>query len=362
MKKIIVLVFCIFILLSGCAAKEETAVFKMGERKVLVEKLENVSKSGIIRYVGTVATDLSVGYSFKTGGKIEAVYIKEGQKIKKGEKIALLENTELSIQKKSTDKQISALAESVKIAEEGLGFAKTQYENAKSLYKENAISKLEYDQMELNYNNALNSYTQANIQRDIAKLSLSSIQEMMGNSTIYAEQDGYITKILYKQGEIVGAGYPVVVIRSESQIVEMGVTQMDISKLSLGDNAYIEINAEKTEGKVVFLDEIPDEKTRTYKVKLVLDKASKQYPLGAITFVDFKEEATSGIWIPLLSILNDGEDYVFINKEGVAYRKNITIEALNEAYVKVSGLDEGDNLVVEGMQDLREGYKLSIER
>lgn len=362
MKKIMVLVFCISILLSGCAAKEETASFKMGERKVLVEKLENTSKSGIVRYVGIVATDLSVGYSFKTGGKIEDLYVKEGQKIKKGEKIALLENTELSIQKKSTSKQISALAESVKIAEEGLNFAKTQYENAKALYKENAISKLEYDQIELNYNNALNSYSQANIQTDIAKLSLSSIQEMMGNSTIYAEQDGYITKILYKKGEIVGAGYPVAIIRSESQIVEIGVTQMDISKLSIGDNAAIEISDEKIEGKVVFLDEIPDEKTRTYKVKLVLNQAIKQYPLGAISFVDFKGVEAAGIWIPLLSILNDGEDYVYINKDGVAYRKNITIEDLNEDYVKVSGLDEGDNLVIEGMQDLREGYKLSTER
>lgn len=361
MKKIygLLLLVCVFLLVA-CTPKTEVSDYQIGERKVVTQIVAEEAKSEDNQYIGYVVTDLSINHSFKIAGKINNLLVKEGQFVKSGSQLASLETKELNIQKQSSQKQIAVLNEGVKVAEEGLDFAKAQYEKGQKLLSEGAISKIEFDQMELNYKNALASYAQAGIQKDIAGLSLNSAKQMIDNAVLLAEQSGYVAKVLYKPGEVVAAGYPVLVIRSENQVIEVGVTQEDMPSIVLGEAVQITLNNEKLQGKVVYKEDVPDEKTRTYLVKLALDKG-KNYPLGAVATVHFQKKGVQGIWIPLLSVLNDGEDYVYVQEEGLAFRKNIKILGFSEDRVRVEGLTPGMVLVIEGMQDLKEGYRLNSE-
>lgn len=63
--------------------------------------------------------------------------------------------------------------------------------------------------------------------------------------------------------------------------------------------------------------------------------------------------------IPISSILNDGEDYVYVVENGRAVRKNITLGDAHEDKVSVEGLKAGDKLVIEGMKEIKAGYRVS---
>ena len=71
-----------------------------------------------------------------------------------------------------------------------------------------------------------------------ANTSGDIIQKNINDSTITADADGYVMELPYKEGEVIAAGYPVVVAKSTDMVVSVGVSDEDISKIKLGGKGY----------------------------------------------------------------------------------------------------------------------------
>ena len=373
------------------------------EEKVKLVRVEEIIQEvnpKIIEYLGTVTSESVKDYSFKVGGRVEEIYVKVGDQVKSGDPLVGLNTKDLSFQTEATKKQMEALKASYKKAQNGtqaediknaqlnvdsaqksVNLISSNYDKNSKLYEMGALSEKDLDQIKLQKEQAEIQLEQAKQQllkanngardEDVsaakAQYEASIVQyeannNMLQEATLYSNMEGFVVEVLKEDGEMIGAGYPVIIVRNDEQIVEIGVTQQDVKKLKIGQDAVINVDEVHTNGEIIKISQLPDRETRTYKVQLKInDKlTSNQFLLGSIATVDFEMGNMEGIWLDIQSILNDGEDYVFVIKDERGTRRNIKFLAINENKVLVEGLEAGDMLIVEGMKSLKEGFKVKI--
>lgn len=179
---------------------------------------------------------------------------------------------------------------------------------------------------------------------------------------LLSEMDGYVVNIEQGEGSVVQPGYPVVILRSAEQIVKFGMIQNDVKRIESESEIIIEVTiGDKTyKGLLIGINQMPDIKSRTYDVTIeILD--SDRFLLGELCEVTINLDEIKGIWLPIAYVQNDGEDYVFtVNSEDRIVRKNLVLGDLNDAYVRVDGLEVGDQVVVVGNGFVREGQKVTL--
>jgi multidrug efflux pump subunit AcrA (membrane-fusion protein) len=175
--------------------------------------------------------------------------------------------------------------------------------------------------------------------------------------------DGYVVDVLNKTGENIAAGYPVVVVRTGEQRVSVGLSQDDVKRVQAGTKAYVTVGGLEAQGEVVKIEAIPDAETRTYTTEILLTQPldSEQFYLGATARVELEAGEAKGIWVPIASVLNDGEDYIFIVEENRALKKNIKLLDVQGFNVRIEGVSQGEQLVVTGMKSLKEGTPVRLQ-
>jgi len=181
------------------------------------------------------------------------------------------------------------------------------------------------------------------------------------SETLYAAIDGVISEMFNKSGDLVGAGYPVIIMRTAQQIVQVGVTDIDLLRIEkFGDPVInVTLDGKLIEAKLYDINKIPDETSRTYTVTVTLDKTS-DYLMGKLGTVTFELARLSGMWLPINQIQNDGEDYVYIvNSENRVERRNIKLKQLNNDKVRIEGLDDGNRVITIGNSIVKEGQQVT---
>ena len=76
--------------------------------------------------------------------------------------------------------------------------------------------------------------------------------------------------VLCKEGELQQAGYPVVLIRSENQVVTVGLSDEDVKKIQLGTKAQVKIDSVTTDGEVMNIVQMADRQSGTYSAEIKL--------------------------------------------------------------------------------------------
>ena len=179
-------------------------------------------------------------------------------------------------------------------------------------------------------------------------------------SPIYAGIDGIVSEVINRSGEVVGAGYPVIILRSAEHIVRVGVTDDDLLRIEkFGDPVVtVDLDGKIIEAKLDDINKIPDESSRTYTVTVTLNDKT-EYLIGKLGTVSFELARQSGMWLPINHIQNDGEDYVYIvNSENRVERKNLKLKEINNDLVRVEGLEEGNRVITIGNSIVKEGQQV----
>lgn len=174
---------------------------------------------------------------------------------------------------------------------------------------------------------------------------------------LYAPMNGIVAAVIPSEGDLVGAGYPAVVVRSEKQIVKVGVTDKDLKRIEDYSNpeVSIQIGDKTVKAKVDALSKLPDESTRLYSVTLSLD-SDDAFLMGEMATASIELSRIRGVWLPISNIQNDGEDYVYIvNADNRVERRNLKLKELNSAHIRVEGLGAGDRVITVGNSFVKEG-------
>lgn len=396
----ICLVFLNLVTLSGCSNKSDSKT-DVKTYPVKTLELKNESYPISLEYEGITGGSEVRKLSFKSSAKISKIYVSKGQHIKKGDNLVDLDKTDLNFAMEGAKAQMDAASAqydkavngaqqedinkaqiAVKNAEDNYNYCKDIYDKTVNLYQIQAVTQQEVndvknklDSTESALNAAKETLNQLQngtreedkqallAQLNTVKANYDSKVNLLQDASLTADEDGYVVDILCKEGEMQAAGYPVILIRSENQVVTVGLSDDDVKKIQIGTKAQVKIDDATADGEIMNIVQMADKQSGTYsaEIKLLNPIDDSKFYIGQSVKVYINSGEKNGIWIPISSILNDGEDYVYVVEDGRAVRKNITLGDTKEGEVCVDGLEAGDNLVNEGMKNIKSGYQVSVE-
>lgn len=191
-----------------------------------------------------------------------------------------------------------------------------------------------------------------------AEIGENVTQKNINDATIIAENDGYVMELPFKEGEVTSAGYPVVVAKSRSSVVSIGVPGSEYDKIQIGQKVLVN---DDIEGVVSTVAQYPDEGTRTYQVEIDVDSAA--VTMGDTVSVKILTGKKDGYYIPVNSVFNiSGVDYVYmVNEENRVIRKRVTLGEVNGADVRIDIDDPEITIVTEGIKTLHENDEVRVQ-
>ena len=328
-------------------------------KPVSVETVKNETAVSYLDYVGLVQAETIKKLSFSVGGRLSGVSVKKGEYVKKGQTLAVIEKQKYQIGVDASQAQLSAALSAEKKATEGLAYAKTQLDKAKTLLAEGSITQNTYDEALLQVNLATEDQKAAASQVTQAKSGLDHSKSNLSDTVLKSDFDGKVVDVLYENGEIVAAGYPVVVIQNEDQIFTFGVTQQEYAAMKIGIEVKLEIDKKFFGGKIINISSVPDETTRTYEVQVAMEQIG--FPLGAIGRVKIPNGSLNGAHLPLDVVLTGEYDFVYIVEEGKAVKRKVDILQISDNYVIVKGLKNDEKVVTNGLKTLENADSVTVK-
>ena len=276
-KKTIAIIVVVVI---ACAALVAFTVLRSGAdtQKVLTAKVTRENLSSIVSGTGEIKPKNYVNVGATAFGPITHLYVKEGDRVKKGEVLAVIENvpqtSAVGAQKASitsAQRDIAADLAAQKMGEANIEHAKADleqkqldYKRAQELYKDALISKQDFDAKKAAYDigvatvsqdNA--SLAQAGAQTESARSKLISAQQTLrgdvdayNKSISIAPFDGIVTNLPVREGETVvegiqnAEGSTLMTLGDMSVVTaEVKVDETDITGVQLGQNADVTVDA-----------------------------------------------------------------------------------------------------------------------
>jgi RND family efflux transporter MFP subunit len=190
----------------------------------------------------------------------------------------------------------------------------------------------------------------------------------MARGGIVADYDGVVTMINAKEGETVSEGTPILTLESTEEIVvKCSVNKYDIDSIQNGQTAAVKIRGRDYSGKVTRIEGMTGGNTgqaSNIGIEVTLDEPDDDIIIGleVKAYIDtaMKEDA---LRIPVDALGTDDEgDYVFVERDGKAYRVNVKTEIKNDEMVEVSeGLSEGDVVVWDDTTELTDGLDIKVK-
>lgn len=307
-------------------------------RTVFVKTMEIVNTSTIYQreYIGTVESDNSVDLSFQVNGNIEQMYAKEGQSVAKGQLLARLNK--------------ATLESSYRSAKASLDQAQDAYDRLSRLYSNNSLPEIKYIE-------AKSALEQAASNERIALKNLN-------DCNLYAPFAGVIGKRVQEEGANVMPGTPVFNLMSISTVkVRVAIPENDISAVVIGDDCQIKITAlgnRSFEGKVIEKGVVAHPVSHTYDIKIQLNNSQNEIMPGMVCKSYLLNKGLQGgIIVPLKAVQVDssGKRFVWLVEETgkASYREVHIGELIGNGVLIENGLTDGEQLVVEGYQNLSPG-------
>ena len=318
-------------------AKQEKSTFK----RVIAVKMVPVLLAEFIESVeavGTARANEQVVITSKYSDLVDEIYFDDGQRVKKGAKLVKLNNQE----------------ELAKVNELKANLSESQahLKRLSELLASRATSKSIVDQQE-----AKTKAIEAQLVSARAKLNDLTIRAPFAGVLGFREasKGAYIDA-----GDVITSLDDLSIIKVDFHLPERLLTHIHVGQqVSAVNSAYQD---KEFIGKITAIDSRIDSSTRTIKVRATIsNKALKLHP-GMLLNISVLLQVENILQLPESSIIPiEDNHYVFVENEGKAVRKSIKIGRRHPGVVEVlSGLVEGEQVVVEGALKLRDGSAVSI--
>ena len=296
---------------------------------------------------GVVKTKQNVLIYPEMQGTLQRVYVKEGQRVSKGQILATIDDGGLGSQLE----QLKTQAE----------LAKTTFERQKRLWEQKIGSEIQYLQAKTNF--------------DAAENAVKQLQSQLGKSTIRAPFSGIIDDVIKDQGTVVAPGQASEVFRIvnlSNMYIQVDVPETYISEITKGKEAkvYFPVLGDTIITKIRETGNFINPSNRSFSVEIPVPNKNgtiKPNLTAKVRLNDYSSE--NAILIPqsIISENAEGEQYTYITSEpnadsqAIVTRSIITTGKTQEGYVEVlTGITDGNYIVQEGARTVKDGQKVKI--
>lgn len=295
---------------------------------------------------GDVKTKQNVLIYPEMPGTLQRVYVKEGQRVTKGQLLA-------SIDDGGMGSQVSQLKTQAELA-------KTTFERQKRLWEQKIGSEIQFLQAKSSYEATENAVKQA--------------QSQLGKSTIRAPFSGIIDDVIKDQGTVVapGPGSEVFrIVNLSDMYITVDVPENNLSGITKGKEAkvYFPVLGDTVISKIRQTGNFINPSNRSFSVEIPVPNKNgniKPNLSARVSLNDYSSD--NAILVPqgIISENADGEQYIYVAVEpngdkAVAKRRIIKTGKTQGSMVEaLSGINDGDLLIKEGARTVKEGQNVQI--
>ncbi|MEJ5166508.1 MAG: efflux RND transporter periplasmic adaptor subunit [Thermoanaerobaculia bacterium] len=359
MKKILIILFVLVLALIILFSLKSNS---KNVKEVYLEPLKKQNIMEIISASGEIQPKVKVNIQSDVIGRIEKLYFKEGDFVKKGQKLVELEKDTYLFQRDQAKAAIASALASLKVSEAQLEEAEAQKKRMEALLQENLVSKEVYDQVQANYKSALARFEASKEEINRLEKYLKEAEDKLKKTTILSPIDGKVVELILKEGEVVISGTPnipgstIAIVADLSDILaEVDVVESEIAKVSLGQNAKVIVDAfpqKELDGVVEEIGESAFKKVDVnyFKVKIKIKSDFSELKPGMTSKAKiFVEEKKDVLAVPSQAIQEKkGEKFIFISEKGKAKKVKVETGISDQINTEISADIKEGTLVVTG--------------
>ena len=296
---------------------------------------------------GDVMTDQNVLVYPEMAGTLYRVYVKEGQRVGKGQLLASIDDGGLSSQLAQLQTQAA--------------LAKTTFERQKRLWDQNIGSEIQY--------------LEAKAQYEAQENAVRQLESQVAKSSIRAPFSGIIDDVIKDQGTVVspGPGSEVFrIVNLSNMYVQVEVPEAHLANVTPGKlvEVYFPVLGTSVQTKIRQTGNFINPGNRSFSVEIPVpnkDGAIKPNLTAIAKINDYSNDEAILIPQSVISENATGQQYVYLIKENgsetevVSKKTIIQLGKTQGDYVEVlSGLSEGDSIIVEGARSVRDNQQVKV--
>ncbi len=318
------------------------------ERPALVtaEVIKDTLFKHYVEVQGNVETDQNVVLNAEYSGVLTNVYVKEGQRVSKGQRLAKIDDGGLSSQVAQQEAQMA--------------LAQTTFERQQRLWEQKIGSEIQYLQAKTNYESAKNVTQQ--------------LRSQLSKTVITAPFSGVVDEIISDPGQVVVPGQTPIIrlVNLSDMYVKASIPETYLKSIKKGTQVKVtlaSINEEFT-GKVRQVSNYINPNNRSFDIQIEIpnkDGLVKPNLIATVKVNDYSAENVITVPENILQENAAGETIAYLYQpinDSIGVAKRVLLETglsyENHTEVK-SGIKKGDTIIKEGAKTLRDGQKVTIK-
>jgi RND family efflux transporter MFP subunit len=293
---------------------------------------------------GLLVNKDEIRLAFKVGGVIRRITVQEGERVRQGQKLAEIEQTEVNAQ--------------VEQARQAHEKAARDLQRGERLYADQVIS--------------LEQLQDLRTQAAVSEAALKSAEFNSSYAAIVAPRDGTVLRRLAEERELVAAGNPVLVLGAQDKgfVVRAGLADREIVQIKLNDTAKIRLDALPNitlNGKVTEIGSAADPASGLFNIEVLLDPTDQPLKSGLVaklSIVPATAHAGERVYVPIAAIVegNGRTASVFVLDQDHVRRRDVEVAFFEDQAVALeSGVRIGEQIVTDGSLYLEDGERVKVQ-
>ncbi len=335
-----------------------------GPAAVGTDRVTTSTMSETVSVFGEVVAGRESAVAARVGGVAQGVPIRVGDRVSEGDILARLDTELLELELAQAQAQIGIAQAGIAVSAARLDRARKALDRAETLRRNSTIAEAQLEERESDFAEARGAYEEAQARITASETALGTARYRLDNATVRAPFDAVILEVSTEVGQFIPEGSQVATLIDTSALeIEANVPARYISAL----RADATVNALTDIGDTIALQMravLPTEfaATRTRPVRFELAEPTTAVAVGQTVTLDVPVSAPREVLVVNKDALVQAKGgwTVFVHENGKAVPRTVEIGvSLNNTFEVVSGLSEGDEVVVRGNERLRPGQDIA---
>jgi len=338
--------------LSGCSSDTKVDASTPEVVHLSLTTATTTKVADALEAVGTVRAFQTSQLASQTTGTITQVRVREGDRVRRGEVLALLDQSAPSAALDRAVATEAAAGNELAAAEADLQLAESTLARYQILYEKQIIARQQFDEVKARQQSALAHRDLARAAKLQARAAASEARAVLDFTRVTAPFDGVITERKLDPGAMASPGLPVLTVEDVSRYrLEASVNENDLRYVRMGDRVPVSIDALGTQmtGRVVQIVPAADASSRTFIVKVELP-GNNGIRSGLFGHAEFSRGEKEALLIPQSAVVERGQlhgAYV-LDPAGMATLRYVTLGRITGPQVEIlAGVQNGERVVTQ---------------
>jgi HlyD family secretion protein len=334
---------------------------------VELAKASMASLDAEIMVVGNLIGETTVAVAPRTAGRLEEIYVRLGDRVNRGQRIAKIEDYEIVEQVKQAEAAQEVSLATIRQREADLKLAETNVERSRSLYEKKLLPKQTLDDNEARYLASIAQVDLARAQTTQSKARLDELRINLANTVITSPVTGFVARRAVDPGAFVSQNVPVADVVDITLVrLVANVVEKDLKQLESGNSANVQVDAfpgETFAGRIARVSPVLDPATRTAPIEIEIPNPTFRLKPGMYARVGITTQTRkNALVLPANSVVDlGGRRGVFQLQNNVAVFRTVQVGTEKGDIVEIlAGLKEGEEVISTGAGALRDGDRVLL--